>query len=151
MSKSNLTVEEAILEVQQGYPFPEIIAGTEETIKALGSVIQSQRPEGGRLLDIGCGALDKATVFQMLGYECAACDDFQDPWHREKQNLGPVLEFAARCGVEVHTLDESHSTPWEEGSFDIVTIVNVIEHLHESPRGILNLAGSYLKETLSKY
>ena len=146
MNRRKETIDDIIREVRSCFPFPDIFDSTAETIKALAGVIQSQEPNGGRLLDIGCGALDKATVLQKMGYECSACDDFQDPWHRQKKNLDPVLEFARQCGVQVHAQGDDYSIPWEEGSFDVVTMVNVIEHLHESPRNFLNSAGSYLKE-----
>ena len=139
-------IDDVIREVQSAYPFPDIFDETVETIKTLAHVLQRFEPTGTLLLDIGCGALDKATVFQKMGYRCFACDDFKDPWHRQEKNLGPVLDFAARLGVQVHQQQEDYVIPWEKGSFDIVTLVNVIEHLHESPRDILNFAGACLKE-----
>jgi SAM-dependent methyltransferase len=98
------------------------------------------------LLDIGCGALDKTTVLQKMGYESFGCDDFQDPWHRQQKNLDPILEYANKCGVQVQVQGDDYVIPWDEGSFDVILMVNVIEHLHESPRKFLNSAGSYLRE-----
>ena len=126
-------------------PFPEIIDDTEDTIRYLATALRHLAPSGGRLLDLGCGALDKATVYQKIGYQCYGADDFSDPWHSRRENLDPVLAFANDVGVQVYAQQEAFYIPWEELSFDIVTIVNVIEHLHESPREILNFAGAYLK------
>ena len=89
-------------------------------------ILQALAPEGGRLLDIGCGALDKTIVFQRMGYSCFACDDFQDPWHSRSENLDPVLAYAKQAGVQVYAQDQHYTVPWEPESFDVVTIVNVI-------------------------
>ena len=111
----------------------------------MAAALQELTPSGSRLLDIGCGALDKATVYQKLGYVCCGCDDFLDPWHSRSENIDPVLAFARGEGVEVYAQQNPFDIPWDEASFDVVTIINVIEHLHESPRDILNFAGTCLK------
>ena len=138
-------IDQALQEVRAGFPFPEILDETEDTIRSLASLLLSLAPEGGRLLDIGCGALDKASVYQKLGFQCYGCDDFVDAWHSRPENLDPVLSFAQGLGVQVYAQKEPFELPWDKESFDIVTIINVIEHLHESPRDILNLAGTCLK------
>lgn len=138
-------IDRAIESIQVQFPFPDIFEDTADTIRSLGSALQEFAPPGSRLLDIGCGALDKPFVFQQMGYQCFGCDTFEDPWHSKPENLDPVLNFAKQLGVPVHTQGGDYSLPWEPQSFDIVTITNVIEHLHESPREILNFAGEYLK------
>lgn len=138
-------VAEAIEHVNALYPFPEIIKETAYTIEILALMLKRFAPDGGRLLDVGCGALDKTLVFQELGYDCCACDDFDDPWYRSRENLNPVLDLAKEVGIEVCVQGQGGSLPWDKESFDVVTIINVIEHLHESPRDILNFAGKYLK------
>jgi SAM-dependent methyltransferase len=139
------TINQAIQDVQARFPFPEIFEDTVDTIKSLCDVLREFVPDGGRLLDIGCGALDKPLVFQEIGYQCFGCDTFEDPWHAQPENLEPVLDFARERGVEVYDQGASYELPWKPGSFDVATIVNVIEHLHVSPREILNFAGVYLK------
>ena len=138
-------IDQAIRDVRSRFPFPEIFEETADTIRSLSCVLQRFAPGGGRLLDIGCGALDKPLVFQKIGYQCFGCDTFEDPWHAQPKNLDPVLAFAKQSGLEVYAQKEGFSLPWEQASFDVVTITNVIEHLHESPREILNFAGDYLK------
>jgi SAM-dependent methyltransferase len=149
MSKTTETymqaVKTAIKNVKSRFPTPEIIDQTEETIKNLAQIVGEFSQPPGRLLDIGCGALDKTMVFSQLGYHSHGCDDFKDPWHTNPANLGPVLELASSFGVEVYAQDDGYSVPWEKGTFDVVTMVNVIEHLVESPREILNFAGDYLR------
>lgn len=140
-----MNVETAIQDIKATYPFPDIFEDTEDTIRVLGDVLRELGPTSGRLLDIGCGALDKPAVFQHMGFECFACDTFQDPWHLTKDNLERVLSFAEGAGIEVFSQTNGLEVPWEEGSFDIITIINVVEHLHDSPRDFLNFAGRLLK------
>ena len=138
-------VHRALREVKTEYPFPEIIDETEDTVRSLAVALQHLAPPGSRLLDIGCGALDKAMVYKNMGYLCYGCDDFQDPWHSRSENMDPVLSCARGLAIQVYAQQDPFDIPWDEGSFDVVTIINVIEHLHESPRDILNFAGLYLK------
>ena len=145
MRDSQRPVRQEIKELQRRYPYPEVINDTADAIETLALTLRCLAPDGGHLLDIGCGAMDKTMTFQQMGYRCVGYDDFQDPWHSKKENLDPLLAFAKEIGVEVHIEDGSNPVPWEPASFDIVTIFNVIEHLHESPRDILNFAGKYLK------
>ena len=145
MKRDKAIIDRAFQDVRDGFPYPEIIDETEDTIKRLAALLRDLVPAGGRLLDVGCGALDKATVYQKLGYQCYGCDDFLDPWHSRPENLDPVLSFARAAGVQVYAQRERFELPWEENWFDAITIINVIEHLHESPRDILNFAGTYLK------
>ena len=146
MGTNRKAIDQVIRDVRVDYPFPEIFDETEDTVRTLSGLIQSLVAKGGSLLDIGCGALDKSAVLQKSGYQCFACDDFLDPWHSQEKNLGPVLEYAAQANIQVHRQVADYSIPWEEGSFDVVMLINVIEHLHQSPRDILNFAGTYLKE-----
>ena len=145
MKEDNATIDQAIREVRDGFPFPEIINETVDTIRPIASLIQELLPNGGRLLDLGCGALDKAMVYQKMGYKCFCADDFQDAWHQNHENLYPVMSFAQSMGIEVYTQQKPFEIPWEKDSFDVVTIINVIEHLHESPRDLLNFAGTHIK------
>ena len=138
-------VNRAIQDTQARFPFPEYFQDTAEMVEGIAGHLEGLAPQGSRLLDIGCGALDKTAVFQRMGYQCFACDDFQDPWHRQAANLESVLSFAHDVGIEVHVQEGDYTIPWQTASFDIVTMSSVIEHLHESPREILNFAGAYLK------
>ena len=138
-------VNNAIRELRDEFPFPQIIDDTADTIQAIALVVKEMVADQGKILDLGCGAMDKIMVYQKIGYKCYGADDFQDAWHRDKSNLSPISDLANKVGIEVHAQDSPLQIPWEKGSFDAVTIINVIEHLHESPRYLLNLAGDCLK------
>jgi SAM-dependent methyltransferase len=97
------------------------------------------------LIDIGCGPMDKTAVFQALGFECWAVDDLADPWIQRLGVAEEIREFAARMGIRFHLGRFEDAPEIPRGSFDVVTMFAVIEHLHESPRTLLNLAGELLR------
>jgi SAM-dependent methyltransferase len=138
----------AVDEVHAAFPFPGYIANgvRHGMAHVLLEVARHVRAEGKpRLLDIGCGPMDKTAVFQALGFECSAVDDLGDPWHRRNGNLEKIEAFARARGIRFHRQDGTCAIPFPPGRFDVVTIFDVIEHLHESPREMLNAAGTQLK------
>lgn len=135
----------AIQQVAAAHPKTGYLTDTEEEIRGIASRLLALEAPAARLLDIGCGAMDKTAVFSILGYDCCAVDDFQDPWHLSGGNLSALEEFAATMRIDLRTQVADEALPWPAGSFDVVTILAVIEHLHESPRELLNLAGHYLR------
>ena len=141
-----MEIKSLIESIKDDYPFPQIFEETSDTILNLMSVVESEVPKGGNILDIGAGALDKVAVLQKAGYQCFACDDFQDPWHKNEDHIKPIYQYASKNGIQVHKQTDGYAIPWETSSFDAVIMVNVIEHLHQSPRDILNFAGTYLKD-----
>ncbi|HEV7587539.1 MAG TPA: class I SAM-dependent methyltransferase [Longimicrobium sp.] len=134
--------------VHAAFPFPGYIsrAVRHGLAHVVPEVARQVRAAGKpRLLDIGSGPMDKTAVFQALGFECSAVDDLGDPWHRRGDNLEKIQAFARASGIRFHLQDGTYAIPFPPASFDVVTIFDVIEHLHESPRGILNAAGTQLK------
>ena len=102
--------------------------------------------EGKRLLDIGSGPMDKTALIQMLGFQCCAADDLSDPWHKRGDNSKKIKEYADSVGINFfHQQEGSYKIPFEAESFDVVSTLAVIEHLHESPRNLLNTMGGFLK------
>lgn len=101
---------------------------------------------GKLLLDVGSGPMDKTAVFARLGFETYAADDLSDPWHQSPGVKDSILSFADRNGIKFHLqTPENYTIPFERGSFDVVTSIAVIEHLHDTPRIILNAMGEQLK------
>ncbi len=92
---------------------------------------------GARILDFGSGPCDKTAILQALGYKCSACDDLQDHWHSIEGNRQKIMEFARSFGINFVLLTDCY-LPFEKNSFDMVMIHDVIEHLHDSPRDLLN-------------
>jgi SAM-dependent methyltransferase len=89
------------------------------------------------ILDFGCGPCDKGAVLQLLGYKCFGYDDLQDAWHKIPGNKEKILKFVSDQGI-VFKLAENGPIPFGSESFDMVMANDVLEHLHDSPRELLN-------------
>jgi SAM-dependent methyltransferase len=92
---------------------------------------------GDRILDLGSGPCDKTAVLQLLGFNCSAYDDLQDDWHQNPGNKEKIISFARACGINFK-LATDYSLPFEKDYFEMVMMHSVIEHLHDSPRELLN-------------
>lgn len=135
-----MTIEEAIERVRVASPFAGYvnearIAGSYREVlpRVIGHV-----PAGGRVLDFGAGACDKAALLALLGFESHAADDLLDPGHLRHDNREKIRSFAESFGVRLTLLEGSGPWPWEPDSFDMVMLHDVLEHLHDSPRELLN-------------
>jgi SAM-dependent methyltransferase len=91
---------------------------------------------GSRILDFGSGPCDKTAVLQDLGYTCSAYDDLGDQWHREDGNRERITAFARNSGIDFCLADD-RGLRFPSGQFDMVMVLNVIEHLHDSPRQLM--------------
>ena len=136
----------AFAEVQRFFPFDNYIhKSTFSEMYAILRELKRYLPEfrKKRLLDIGCGPMEKTAVFQSLGFRCCAADDLNDPWHHRNGNIKKIKEYAKKAGINFcHQKPGEYTIPFEVGSFDVVCSLSVIEHLHESPRGMLNFMGT---------
>lgn len=137
----------AVAQVDALFPFPGYISeGVRQGMSRIVPLVSAHLPPGGlRLLDIGSGPLDKTAVWSRLGFQCHAVDDLSDPWHRRDGNLDRIRAFADQMGIRFHLQGDDYAIPFPREHFDLVTVFDVIEHLHESPRGLLNTAGEHLK------
>ena len=91
------------------------------------------RPARGRLLDAGCGAGDLLAELRADGWDVAGVE--------------PAPQ-AAGLARRRHGLDvlngRFEDAPLEDGSYDVVTLAGVLEHLHD-PLGALRRARSLLR------
>jgi 2-polyprenyl-3-methyl-5-hydroxy-6-metoxy-1,4-benzoquinol methylase len=90
------------------------------------------RPEGGRILDIGCGRGDFLMACRRRGWDVAGVE----------QAGAPIMELRAALGLEVVSTDELQLLP--DASFDVVTMWHVFEHM-AVPRRTLSEAHRLLK------
>ncbi len=139
-SPINGQLEEAWLWTQEHFPLPGYIAPDRfQSYKGMAYTAWNALGGKGRVLDFGCGPLDKTAVLARLGLEVVAADTFQDSWHREAGNLDKIRGFAQEAGIELHDLAHgSLSESGVEGTFDLISLHHVLEHLADSPRELLN-------------
>ncbi len=137
MKQEKLLIEDAIERVRSRFPFAGYIperGGGHANIA--GCVLKLLKP-GASILDFGSGPCDKTAVLQMLGYSCTAYDDLADDWHLLDENREKVIQWANDCGIRFK-LAGRNGLPFEKESFDMVMAHDVLEHLHDSPRDLLN-------------
>jgi SAM-dependent methyltransferase len=109
------------------------------------TVLRYLKP-GSTILDFGCGPCDKTVVLQFLGFECSGYDDLQDDWHKIPGNTERILAFAKDCGIDFR-LAADGVLPFQKNCFDMVMLNGVLEHLHDSPRELLNNLLELIKPT----
>lgn len=135
-----MTPEEAIQLAVERFPFQEyMIPGAEEKgayLNIADTVLRYLRP-GDKILDFGCGPCDKTSILQFLGFQCSGYDDLQDDWHKFPGNREKILSFTRECGIDFRMASDG-MLPFEKNSFDMVMLHDVLEHLHDSPRDLLN-------------
>ena len=132
--------EEAVDFVKKRFPFDGYMTYGSDHKGAYATVadtVTRYLPRGSTVLDFGCGPCDKTAVVQALGYRCAGYDDLQDDWHRLPGNLDRIRKFAAESGIDFR-LAGSGAMPFAANEFDMVMMHDVLEHLHNSPRDLLN-------------
>jgi SAM-dependent methyltransferase len=130
---------EALALLEEAFPFDGYLEGVgrEVYLDVAGTVARRLEP-GARILDFGCGPLDKTALFSLMGYECVGVDDLQDAWHLEEGVVDTILRFADEMEIEFHRGSRDDAEGELEGPFDMVALLSVLEHLHESPRLLLN-------------
>lgn len=140
MENEQMTSQEAIQLTIKQFPFEGYMTygGTikESYLNITNTVLHYLQPES-RILDFGCGPCDKTAILQFLGFKCSAYDDLQDDWHKIQGNREKIASFARECGIDFK-LANGGQLPFEKNSFDMIMLHDVLEHLHDSPRDLLN-------------
>ena len=136
-----MKIQEAIQRLIEKFPFPgytdDPAFGKKGAYANIAETVIKHVPPGSKILDFGSGPCDKAAVLQYLGFQMSGYDDLQDDWHQKPGNRDIIASFAKEAGIDFE-LAVDHSIPFEKDQFDMVMLHDVLEHLHDSPRELLN-------------
>ena len=135
-----MTIREAVAITRRQFPFTDYIPAEVDRRGAhlnVARTVLRHLAAGATILDFGCGPCDKTAVVQMLGFRCSGYDDLGDEWHALPGSREKILSFAQACGIDFR-LATGGKLPFEKNSFDMVMLHDVLEHLHDSPRELLN-------------
>lgn len=137
----------AIAETKREFPFgQEYMAGKEEGYQQVADILNEYSSErSADVLSIGSGPCDFEAVFSKIGYNVTAVDDLSDAWHKIGKNQDRIIDFVEQQGIDFHKTRLGTGEVVFEEKFDIVCILDVIEHL-DNPRNLLNVAGQHLKD-----
>ena len=140
-------IDSAIETVAQSHPFPDYVRFSRINLLNTARMTLKWIPRPARAVDIGCGHMAKTAVLHVLGYRMTGIDDFGDDWH--SSNTQSLRRFAQTMGIELVIGDASNPQTFDSlksSSLDAVFITDVIEHIHGSPRVLLNHAGMLLRD-----
>ena len=131
-----MDTDRAIQIVRSKFPFEGYMDTAEPVYKDIAGTVQRYLRPGDRILDFGAGPADRTAVVQVLGFRCSAFDDLQDNWHQVGNNRDRILSFAREFSID-YRIRTDDGLPFEKGSFDMLMMHDVLEHLHDSPRSLL--------------
>lgn len=135
-----MNIDQAITRAVNEFPFPGYMTPNNTIGSAYPhiakTVLRYLKPDSS-ILDFGSGPCDKTAVLQFLGFHCSAYDDLQDDWHKMSGNREKILSFARQCNIDFHE-STGGALPYKRHSFDMIMLNHVLEHLHDSPRSLLN-------------
>ncbi len=95
-------------------------------------------------MDFGAGPCDKTAILSKLGFRCSACDDLKDYWHLVSGNREKILAFAQESNIDYYVI-EGRELPFKKNEFDMLMIHHVLEHLHDSPKDLVNRLLEFVK------
>ena len=93
-------------------------------------------------LDVGSGRGTLSILMSQFGWRCFALDDWNDyPLNYSGDQLDAIqtLDRELLTGAAVHFYQQDlfSGLPFEDEQFDVTTCLEVIEHLHQSPKFVL--------------
>ncbi|MFH2110768.1 MAG: class I SAM-dependent methyltransferase [Candidatus Bathyarchaeota archaeon] len=137
------TLAEAYQQVRKTNPFPGQMDRKLDKYSEIVSEVRGVAVPGSEILSIGAGVCEVEAILSVLGYHVTAVDDLSDIWHFLGRNRERIMSFAESHGVKLII------KPFEEAGlqqqFDVVILIDVLEHILFSPRELLNKVLECLK------
>lgn len=92
-----------------------------------------------KILDVGCGGGIMSLVFKRMGHDVSGIHNWKSYASTDANDVERMQrERLEREGVHTEDLDIVKDLfPFQNGSFDVILFLGVIEHLHSSPRNAL--------------
>jgi len=138
-------IDNAFLKVKSHFPFKDYMRNSKlPKYRMIILRIIENCPEGSTILSIGSGPCDLESILCNLGYNVTAIDDLQDHWHVIGKNQDRIQKFAKDMNVAL-TTEKIDIANIEFKQYDLVLLIDFIEHIHGSPKDLLNFALSVLK------
>jgi len=131
-------------EVREVFPFPVYVGNQLSKYIAIITEVMNACPSGSKILSIGSGTCFFEAILSKLGYDITAIDDLKDQWYLIGKNKQRIKNFARQMEIEL-IVQSADSSQLREDYFDAALLINLIEHLHRSPRQLLNYSLSSLK------
>lgn len=142
----NKTNKQAFDWIQDNFPFENYIPQARmSSYFEMPDAIFKYCGTDAKILDFGAGPCDKTAMLSLRGFDVTAYDDFGDNWYKKDGNKDKILEFAKNSGINYKMPDKDGNFNFEEKSFDVLILNNIIEHLHNSPRDFINELLKFLK------
>lgn len=142
MTNMKMSAESALEELKNKFVFDDYVVGDMGQWLSVGKTIEKYLTPGDKVFDLGSGPCDKTAIAQYMGCDCTAFDDLRDDWHLRNNNIEKIEKFAATTDIEFSRA----FTPPATGQFDMVMMNDVLEHIHDSPRELLNSLISGLRD-----
>ncbi len=137
-------INQAFLELKKEFPFGEAyIERKRARYLSIASRIVEMCPKGAKVLSIGAGPCGLEAMLSKLQFKITVIDDLNDHWHLIGNNRQKIVDFAEEMGIELFV--QSYAISEMKDFFDAVLLINVIEHLDNSPRMLLNFSLSSVK------
>jgi 2-polyprenyl-3-methyl-5-hydroxy-6-metoxy-1,4-benzoquinol methylase len=135
----------AFLEIRSSFPFDGYLNDSHFfKYYQIISKIKGEYSPGSTILSIGSGPCDLEAILSKLNYSVTAVDDLSDQWHLIGENKQRIKNFARKFNVNL-IVQPAVITQLNENSFDVVLMIDILEHLVGSPRDLLNYGISMLK------
>ena len=142
VKRSDIT--RAFHEVRAEFPFPDYMDNNLNKYIIIISQLAKQHSPKSKVLSIGSGPCDLEAILSKLGYDITAVDDLKERWHLIGKNRERIKYFAKRMNIKLMS-QPVQIIKGKENYFDAVLLIDIIEHLHRSPRDLLNYSISSLK------